>query len=63
MLLTEVMLTGSDKELKQLKASRLFQVSEFHKMVLALQRFKEENAVKALTGKNQLAMHFHDIIL
>ena len=44
------MLDTKDKELKILKQSHLMQVDEFHKMVLALQRFKEDLAVKAITG-------------
>ena len=47
------MLTASDKQLKQLKLSHLMQVTEFHKMVLALERFKEDFAVKSITGKSK----------
>ena len=44
------MLNAKDKNLKNLKESHLMQVAEFHKMVLALQRFKEDLAVKSITG-------------
>ncbi|CAK8696980.1 uncharacterized protein LOC143460480 [Clavelina lepadiformis] len=45
---------GPDKELKILKQSRLMQVTEFNKMVNSLHRFKEDLAVKALTGKKNI---------
>jgi len=45
------MLNSKDKDLQVLKESHLMQVTEFHKMILALQRFKEELAVKAIAGK------------
>jgi len=44
------MLLGPDKELKILKQSRLMQVSEFSSMVSSLERFKQDLAVRALTG-------------
>ncbi|XP_078494203.1 uncharacterized protein LOC113474865 [Ciona intestinalis] len=45
---------GPDKELKILKQSNLMQVIEYQKMVSSLQRFKDDLAVRALTGKKNI---------
>ena len=52
------MLNAKDKNLQALKLSHLMQVEEFHKMVLALHRFKEDLAVKAITGMFKLQYTF-----
>nr|XP_026693426.1 uncharacterized protein LOC113474865 [Ciona intestinalis] len=45
---------GPDKELKILKQSNLMQVIEYQKMVSSMQRFKDDLAVRALTGKKNI---------